>query len=201
MNGVDRYILFTVDLEDWFQVENLKPGISRSSWSSRELRVERNTLCILDLLESVKRGSAYDPLHATFFVLGWIAERLPHLVREIHSRGHEVASHGYSHQCSYDFSSDNLKGDLLDSKKLLEDVIGDRVYGYRAPSFSINNDVLKIVESCGYSFLPVPPLPLATARVSLFCPAIIIFRPYRRHLSCLNGEQHWAARSGKMPCF
>ncbi len=152
MNGVDRYILFTVDLEDWFQVENLKPGISRSSWSSRELRVERNTLCILDLLESVKRGSAYDPLHATFFVLGWIAERLPHLVREIHSRGHEVASHGYSHQCSYDFSSDNLKGDLLDSKKLLEDIIGDRVYGYRAPSFSINNEVLKIVESCGYSY-------------------------------------------------
>ena len=90
MNEVERYILFTVDLEDWFQVENLKPVISRASWSSRQLRVEKNTHRILDLLDSVRQGSGHNFLQATFFVLGWIAERLPHLVREMHSRGHEV---------------------------------------------------------------------------------------------------------------
>lgn len=152
MNNVERYILFTVDLEDWFQVENLKPSISRASWSSRESRVEINTHRILDLLDSVRQGSGHNSLQATFFVLGWIAELLPHLVRDIHSRGHEVASHGYSHQCCYDFSSDDLKKDLLDSKRLLEDITGDRIYGYRAPNFSINDDVLKIIESCGYSY-------------------------------------------------
>ena len=152
MGEMNQYILFTVDLEDWFQVENLKPGISRASWSSRELRVEKNTHHILNILDSIKQESGYGPSRATFFVLGWIAERLPRLVREIHSRGYEVASHGYSHQCCYDFPPDEVKKDLLDSKNLLEDIIGDRVDGYRAPSFSINDDVLKIIESCGYSY-------------------------------------------------
>ena len=152
MNVPDRQILFTVDLEDWFQVENLKAGISHDSWSSRELRVEKSTHRILDLLESVKQGSGHDPPQATFFFLGWIAQRLPHLVREIHARGHEVASHGYSHQCCHDCSAVELERDLLDSKKLLENIVGDRVYGYRAPSFSIRDDVLKIIESCGYSY-------------------------------------------------
>ena len=89
---------------------------------------------------------------ATFFVLGWLAERLPHLVREIHSRGHEIASHGYYHNLCNDQSHEDLKADLCDSKTLLEDIIGTQVYGYRAPSFAINNNILKIIEDCGYLY-------------------------------------------------
>ncbi|UCE08706.1 MAG: polysaccharide deacetylase family protein [bacterium] len=89
---------------------------------------------------------------ATFFVLGWLAERLPHLVREIHARGHEVASHGYHHILCNQMSSEKLKNDLIDSKKVLEDIIGSPVYGYRAPSFAINNDILKLIADTGYLY-------------------------------------------------
>jgi len=85
-------------------------------------------------------------------VLAWIAERLPHLVREIHTRGHEVASHGYYHNLCNQQSPNALKKDLTDSKKLLEDIIGSPVVGYRAPSFSINKDILKIIKDCGYLY-------------------------------------------------
>jgi peptidoglycan/xylan/chitin deacetylase (PgdA/CDA1 family) len=85
-------------------------------------------------------------------VLGWIAERLPNLVREIHSRGHEVASHGYGHELCSQSSIDDLKEDLAKSKKLLEDIIGERVYGYRAPSFSISDEILKLIEEAGYEY-------------------------------------------------
>jgi len=136
-------ILITIDVEDWFQVENFKPWISFSSWSSRELRVEANTRRLLDILGSRQ---------ATFFVLGWIAERLPGLVREIHDRGHEVASHGYNHNLCYNDTPETLMKDLTHSKKRLEDIIGASVVGYRAPSFSINGDVLKIIEDCGYAY-------------------------------------------------
>ena len=152
MNTTNHYILFTVDLEDWFQVENLKSGIPFASWSSRELRVEENTHRILDLLDSMGEEGANRPSQATFFVLGWIAERFPRLVREIHSRGHEVASHGYSHQRNNELSCGEMERELVDSKNLLEDIIGDRIYGYRAPSFSLDHDILKIIEACGYSY-------------------------------------------------
>ncbi len=136
-------ILITVDVEDWFQVENFKTWIPFSSWPNRELRVEKNTHNLLDLL---------DFRQATFFILGWIAERLPGLVREIHARGHEVASHGYNHRMCNQESPDILKKDLTESKKRLEDIIGSAVTGYRAPSFSINENVLKIIEGCGYQY-------------------------------------------------
>ena len=89
---------------------------------------------------------------ATFFILGWIAERLPHLVRDIQSRGHEVASHGNSHKLCYSCGYDELRQDLSYSKKLLEDIIGTQIYGYRAPSFSISHEILKIIEECGYVY-------------------------------------------------
>ncbi|NVM21503.1 MAG: DUF3473 domain-containing protein [Desulfobacterales bacterium] len=89
---------------------------------------------------------------ATFFILGWIAERLPGLVREIHARGHEIASHGYYHKLCTEQSPDALKKDLCDSKKLLEDTTGAPVYGYRGPSFAINEDILKVIEDCGYLY-------------------------------------------------
>ena len=151
------YILLTIDVEDWFQVENFRRSIPFSSWSSCELRVEKNTNQILDLLDNFtstqnSKFKIQNSIKATFFVLGWIAERLPGLVREIHSRGHEVASHGFLHKRCFSCSSEELKNDLADSKSLLEDIIGDRVWGYRAPSFSINLDMLKIVEECGYLY-------------------------------------------------
>jgi polysaccharide deacetylase family protein (PEP-CTERM system associated) len=150
-------ILLTIDVEDWFQVENFKPYIPFTSWSYHEFRVENNTHRLLDLLDSnnVQPTTGYklgEKRRATFFVLGWIAERLPRLVREIHSRGHEVASHGYYHNLCRQSSYDDLKRDLSDSKKLLEDIVGDRVLGYRAPGFSINDEILKIIEDSGYLY-------------------------------------------------
>ncbi len=85
-------------------------------------------------------------------MLAWIAERLPHLVREIRARGHEIASHGYYHNLCNQQSPNALKKDLTDSKKLLEDIIGSPVVGYRAPSFSISNEILKLIEECGYLY-------------------------------------------------
>ena len=145
------YILLTIDVEDWFQVENFKQCIPFSSWPSRELRVEKNTHRLLDLLDSIELAHS-SKLTASFFILGWIAKRLPHLVREIHARGHEVASHGYNHNLCNQQSPDALKKDLTDSKKLLEDIIGVPIYGYRAPSFAINEDILKVIQDCGYLY-------------------------------------------------
>jgi peptidoglycan-N-acetylglucosamine deacetylase len=179
-------MLITIDVEDWFQVENFRQHIPHSSWQGRELRVEKNVHSLLDLFEESgklesRKGNSSNPTNAsnptnssnpsnrnldkqptdnvqqgkvrcTFFVLGWIAERLPGLVREIQSRGHEVASHGYSHNLCYDCGFDELRRDLTESRKLLEDILGCKVEGYRAPSFSINMEVLKIIEECGYLY-------------------------------------------------
>ena len=143
-----KYILLTIDVEDWFQVENFKPWIPFETWDQRELRVEKNVNRLLNLFDSCevagnperlepsnKQQTTYNPQlitnntqHttnypqgvkpcATFFVLGWIAERLPHLIREIHTRGHEVASHGYNHDLPNLLSPVILKNDLIDSKK------------------------------------------------------------------------------------
>ena len=145
-----KSILLTIDVEDWFQVENFKSWIPFSSWDSCELRVEKNTHQLLDLFDSC--SSTQNQIKATFFVLGWIAKKLPQLVLEIQSRGHEVASHGYYHnRCDQQIFSE-LKKDLENSKKLLEDIIGSPVIGYRAPSFAINNDILKLIEDCGYLY-------------------------------------------------
>ncbi len=152
-----RYFLLTIDLEDWFQVENFKCCIPFSSWSSRESRVERNTHLILDFLDTAgngrgKNGRLTAPLKVTFFALGWVAERFPGLIRQIQSRGHEVASHGYNHELCNNSSAEELKKDFRESKKILEDILGTAVLGYRAPSFSINEKALEILEECGYLY-------------------------------------------------
>ena len=139
------YILITVDLEDWFQVENLRPHFPHHIWDSCELRIEASTHKLLDLFDQHE-------VLATFFVLGWIAERCPSLVQEIHARGHEVASHGYNHKLCSQLSTSDLRDDLYRSKALLEDITGQPVYGYRAPSFSISDEILKIIEQCGYLY-------------------------------------------------
>ena len=135
--------LFTVDVEDWFQVENFKPWIAPDTWSERELRVEHNVHRLLDLL---------DEFPSTFFILGWVAEKLSHLIKEISERGHEVASHGFGHQLCHDINPTDLKQDLIRSKQLIEDLTGDEVAGYRAPSFSINAQAFEILEKCGYRY-------------------------------------------------
>ena len=142
-----KTILLTFDVEDWFQVENFKDYIPFSSWDAHELRVEKNTHTILNLLDSF----AFKP-KATFFVLGWIAKRLPHLVKEIHARGHEVANHGNHHHLLTNQSSQQIIEDLKIGKELLEDIIGNTVYGYRAPSFAINNDILRLVKETGHLY-------------------------------------------------
>lgn len=121
---------FTVDVEDYFQVAALAPAIERASWPQRESRVERNTGVLLDLL--AERG-----IHGTFFVLGWIAERHPDLIRRIAAAGHEIACHGFSHQLVYEQTPEEFREETARSKSTLEDLSGSAVIGYRAASFSI----------------------------------------------------------------
>ena len=150
-------ILLTIDVEDWFQVENFKSCIPYSSWPERELRVERNVHRLLDLFDAHAltrnpKPETRNPIKATFFILGWIAKKLPHLVREIQNRGHEVASHGFNHELCNTTPQKDLKEDLSKSKTLLEDLTGAPVHGFRAPSFSITPDVLKTIQDCGYVY-------------------------------------------------
>ncbi len=142
-----KTILLTFDVEDWFHVENFKEYIPFSAWSSSELRVEKNTIELLNLLDDAPTS-----VHATFFILGWVAERCPDLVREIHRRGHEVASHGVNHHLCYKQDRDDLLLDLIKSKELLENITGQEVSGYRAPSFSITDEVLRLVREAGYLY-------------------------------------------------
>jgi polysaccharide deacetylase family protein (PEP-CTERM system associated) len=121
---------FTVDVEDYFQVAALAPAVPRDSWVTREYRCEQNTDRILDLL--ARRG-----VSGTFFVLGWIAERSPGLVRRIADAGHEIASHGMLHREVFEQSPAEFREETFRAKALLEDLTGRRVRGYRAASFSI----------------------------------------------------------------
>ena len=120
----------TIDVEDYFQVSAFAPYIRRDEWDSRECRVEGNVDRILALL--AERGT-----RATFFTLGWVAQRYPHLVRRIVEGGHELASHGYGHQRASDLSELEFTEDITRAKRILEDLSGQAVSGYRAPSFSI----------------------------------------------------------------
>ena len=125
----------TIDVEDYFHVSAFAPHIARSSWDSQECRIERNVDRILSMLE-------LHHAHATFFTLGWLAERYPRLVRQIVRGGHELASHGYGHLRAYEQSPEEFKEDVSKTKKILEDLGGVEVKGYRAPSFSIGRQNL-----------------------------------------------------------
>lgn len=121
---------FTVDVEEYFQVSALEPYAPRDQWDHLPRRLEVGLRVLLDLLsEHDARG--------TFFVLGWVAERAPILVREISERGHEVASHGSDHRRVTTISREDFRESVRCSKRVLEEVTGREVYGYRAPSFSI----------------------------------------------------------------
>ena len=146
-----KHVLITVDVEDWFQVENLRALFPLKTWNSQELRIQESTRRILGLLDSLsdKYGNQFQ---ATFFVLGWIARRMPKLVREIKAAGHEVASHGDNHVLCAELSETDLLKDLSESKKLLEDILQSPVYGYRAPSFSISQRILELIREAGYRY-------------------------------------------------
>ena len=120
----------TIDVEDYFQVSAMAPYIQRSEWDNLECRVERNVDRLLTLLDR-------HHTQATFFTLGWVAERYPQLVRRIVEGGHELASHGYGHQRASDLNAEAFTADIARAKSLLEDIGGVAVRGYRAPSFSI----------------------------------------------------------------
>lgn len=120
----------TIDVEDYFQVSAFAPYIRRDEWDARECRVEANVERILAMLE--RHGT-----RATFFTLGWVAERYPQLVRRIVDGGHELASHGYGHERASDLTPEAFSADIERAKKILEDLSGTAVQGYRAPSFSI----------------------------------------------------------------
>jgi polysaccharide deacetylase family protein (PEP-CTERM system associated) len=120
----------TIDVEDYYQVSAFESVVRFEDWDRHENRVEQNTYRILDRLD-------VHQTKATFFVLGWIAERQSKLVRAIHERGHEVASHGYAHQRIYTQTPDQFREETRRSKRILEDITGQRVIGYRAASYSI----------------------------------------------------------------
>lgn len=138
----------TIDVEDYFQVSAFAPHIPRSDWPIRECRVERNIDSILAMLDEHQTK-------ATFFTLGWIAERYPAVVRSIVKNGHELASHGYGHERVSDQTPDSFFADINVAKLLLEDISGDEVRGYRAPSFSIGEKNLwafETLEKAGYHY-------------------------------------------------
>ena len=138
----------TIDVEDYFQVSAMAPYIRRSEWDTRECRVERNVDRILALLD--KHGT-----RATFFTLGWVAERYPQLVKRIVAQGHELASHGYGHERASDLSRVDFLHDVRHAKHLLEDIGGVAVQGYRAPSFSIGEGNLwafDCLREAGYRY-------------------------------------------------
>ncbi|WP_367066221.1 XrtA system polysaccharide deacetylase [Oryzisolibacter sp. LB2S] len=138
----------TIDVEDYFQVSAFAPYIERDKWDASECRVERNVDRILAMLDD-------NGVHATFFTLGWVAQRYPALVRRIVDGGHELASHGYGHERVTDLSESEFFDDISRAKNLLEDIGGARVQGYRAPSFSIGSGNLWALDSlqrAGYRY-------------------------------------------------
>ncbi|MDN4053737.1 DUF3473 domain-containing protein [Massilia sp. YIM B02763] len=138
----------TCDVEDYFQVSAFAPYIDRASWPTRECRVEANMDRILALFD--RHG-----VRATFFTLGWIAERYPNVVKRIVAGGHELASHGYGHLRASDQTRAEFANDIRSAKALLEDIGGQEVLGYRAPSFSIGRDNLWALDElldAGYRY-------------------------------------------------
>jgi polysaccharide deacetylase family protein (PEP-CTERM system associated) len=138
----------TVDVEDFFHVSAFESVISPSQWKDYQPRVDTNTRRLLDLF-------AKKEVKSTFFVLGWVAERYPDLIKEIHSQGHEVASHGYAHKRVILLSRDEFLQDVKRSKNHLEDLLGEQIIGYRAPSFSIgysNEWAFEVLAELGFKY-------------------------------------------------
>jgi len=144
--SVTNYL--TVDVEDYFQVAAFENVISPESWGRYECRVVANTQAVLRLFSAHK-------VHATFFIVGWIAERYPDLVREIARHGHEIGCHSYRHQKIYNLTPEEFREDTRKAKDILEQITGCPVYGYRAPSYSITEKslwALDILAELGFTY-------------------------------------------------
>ncbi|GAW95518.1 MULTISPECIES: XrtA system polysaccharide deacetylase [Colwellia] len=138
----------TVDVEDYFHVSAFEKAIAKSDWQNLEMRVERNTYRLLELFEQKQAK-------CTFFTLGWVAERCPNLIKAIVEQGHELASHGFDHQRATRMTPDEFRADVSKSKQVLEDISGQAVIGYRAPSFSFNDSntwVYEILVELGFDY-------------------------------------------------
>lgn len=139
---------FSVDVEDWFHVANLSGAIPVSSWDKRELRIQSNIDIILDILETHNAKG-------TFFILGWVARKLPSLIKSIHSRGHEIGCHTDDHQSLYIHDRKTLTSNLKTHKAFIDDATGEEVIGFRAPNFSIvakNTWALEVLQECGFKY-------------------------------------------------
>jgi polysaccharide deacetylase family protein (PEP-CTERM system associated) len=140
--------LLTIDVEDWFHTSALDPYIGQEQWGSLKSLVVLNVRRLLIILEERQT-------RATFFVLAWVAERYPDLVREIAAGGHEIASHGYRHRLIYNLTPETFREYLVRSKATLEDIIGKPVVGYRATSFSITTKALwalDLIKEAGFAY-------------------------------------------------
>jgi polysaccharide deacetylase family protein (PEP-CTERM system associated) len=121
--------IFSVDVEDWFHILDMPSSPQIAEWDVLPSRVEKSLMRLLDIFSEKK-------VHVTCFFLGWVAEKFPRLVLEASSRGHEIASHGYSHRLIYEMTQDEFSRDAKKSKDVLEGMIGRAVIGYRSPGFS-----------------------------------------------------------------
>jgi len=161
--------VLSIDLEDYYMVSAFESVVRRKDWDRYESRIERNSRIILKILSESEsntpqyenRNTAFCTQHpvsgvkATFFCLAWIAEKYPALIKEIASHGHEIASHGCDHRLVYHMTPDQFRADVRKSKKILEDITGKEVIGYRAPSYSITEKslwALRILAEEGYRY-------------------------------------------------
>jgi polysaccharide deacetylase family protein (PEP-CTERM system associated) len=138
----------SVDVEDYYHVSAFSKYINKTEWDSLESRVERNTQRILEIFNN-------EEVKATFFILGWIAEKYPKLIKEISDYGHEIACHGYSHDLIYTQSKEDFQKETIMSKRILEDIVGSEVIGYRAASYSITNRslwALDVLAQAGFKY-------------------------------------------------
>jgi len=138
----------TVDVEDYFQVSAFEPFIKKTEWDYKECRVEKNTVRLLDLFAKYN-------VKATFFTLGWVAERYPELIKRIVNEGHELASHGYDHVRVTNQNPDEFRVDVIKTKNILEDISGTRIKGYRAASYSIKKEnmwALEVLHDTGHKY-------------------------------------------------
>ncbi|HFE64259.1 MAG TPA: DUF3473 domain-containing protein [Caldithrix sp.] len=137
--------VLTIDVEEWFQVENLRAASPKKLWETKNSSVFGNTLKILSILKKHR-------VPATFFVLGWVAERNPELLKEIASRGHEIACHGFGHDLTYDLDEEKLMADIRRAKQALTSAADGEVVGYRAPNFSVDDRLLAILKQLGFRY-------------------------------------------------
>jgi polysaccharide deacetylase family protein (PEP-CTERM system associated) len=172
----------TIDLEDYYQVSAFSAEAPPTNWGSYTSRVEKNTAKLLSLL-----GSA--DCRATFFTLGWIAQRYPDLIRQIADQGHEIACHSHLHRLVYSLTPEEFRDDTRTAKMILEDASGSLVQGYRAPSFSITRDsswAFEVLAELGFTYdssifpvqhpsYGVPSAPRFPFKVQTCCGSVVEF--------------------------